>query len=210
MRFSYQLRCCARSLALLSSILGAASLCSAGTVYNVNLTVGTGSVTGTIVTDGTIGALAQADIIGYNLLLSDPAVSAPSTFNLSCCSFFPFSGSDLSATATQLLFNFSGTDSGQVAFADPSLDYDLCFSTSGGAVPSSFCPVAGETLRFLGTSPFGFNFQSTTLSGKDVIATASSVPEPSTLALLCAGIALFGFLIGWRCGLSCDAQRRRQ
>ena len=186
----------ARSLALMLLVLGAAPICSASDItYDVNLTIGSGSVSGDIVTDGTVGVLAEADIIGYNLLLSDPAVSAPSTFNLSCCSFFPFDGSDLSATATQLLFNFSGTDSGVVDFADPSLDYDLCFSTFGGAFgPSSFCQGAGETLTFLGTSPFGLNFQSTTLSGTDVIATASSVPEPSTLTLLCAGIALFGLL----------------
>ena len=172
-------------------VLGAAPICNASAItYNVNLTIGGGSVTGDIVTDGTIGVLVEANIVGYNLLLTDPAVIAPSTFNLFGSNFFLFNGSDLSATATQLLFNFSGTDSGAVDFASPSLNYDVCFSTG----PSSFCEGAGETLTFLGTSPFGQDVQSTTLSGTHVIATTSSVPEPSTLALLCAGSVLFGFL----------------
>jgi hypothetical protein len=95
--------CCYRTMSRRPIIvLGAASLCSASSItYDVDLTVGAGSVTGDIVTDGAIGVLPQADIIGYNLLLSGPPAGT-NTFSLSCCNFFPFSGSDLSATATQL------------------------------------------------------------------------------------------------------------
>src|ERR1700676_1767547 len=41
------------------------------TLYNVNDTVGAGSVTGTIQTDGDIGVFTTADIINWNLHLSD-------------------------------------------------------------------------------------------------------------------------------------------
>lgn len=164
---------------------------SAGNItYLVNLTVGAGSVTGNIVTDGKIGVLGQADIVGYNLVLSDHAVSTPSTFNLSCCNFFPFDGSDLSATATQLLFNFSGTDNGQVTFADPSLDFDVCFSTFG--VPNSLCEVAGETLTFLGTSPFDFDRQSTGLSGTQVIGTAATGTAAQSITFGALGNVMLG------------------
>ena len=144
--------------------------------YYVNQTIGGIGLTGDIVTDGTIGVLAQSNIIGYNLQLSDPAAN-PSTFSLSCCYFFPFDGSDLSATATQLLFNFSGTDSGVVDFAAPSLDYDVCFSTSGGASgPGSFCEGAGETLTFTsGPVPIVDNFQFTSQSGTGVIGNILSI-----------------------------------
>jgi uncharacterized protein (TIGR03437 family) len=165
----------ARGLALLSLVLGAASLCGATNItYDVNLKIGAGGVTGYIVTDGTLGVLAEADIIGYNLLLSDPAASPHTTWNLSCCNFFGFDGSDLSATATQLLFNFSGTDIGFVNFADPSLDFELFFSTPRGSNEG-----AGETIAFETTSPkVGYNYQFTSLSGTQVIGSAH-VPSPS-------------------------------
>lgn len=137
--------------------------------YRVNQTIGAGSVTGVIGTDGTIGILGQANITGYNLLVND----GTNTFDLSCCNFFPLSGSDLSATATQLLFNFSGTDRGVVDIADPSLDTHVCFSTVG-----CFNNGAGETIRVLG--PSGVDIQFTSLSGPQVIGSVTSaLPIPS-------------------------------
>lgn len=137
--------------------------------YRVNQTIGAGSVTGVISTDGTIGILGQANITGYNLLLNNGTI----TFDLSCCDFFPFGGSDLSATATQLLFNFSGTDGGVVEIADPSLDLQLCFSTL-----ACFGSGAGEAIRVLGLS--GSIVQFTSLSGERVIGSVTSaLPIPS-------------------------------
>ena len=167
------------SWALLLFGLGATPFCNASSItYYVDQTIGGGTVTGNIVTDGTIGVLAQSDIVGYSLQLSDPAVSA-NTFTLSCCNFFPFSGSDLSATPTQLLFNYSGSDEGVVDISDPSLDFDVCFSTAPGASgPSSLCEGAGETLTYLSPS-FVFTFQSNSQSGTGVIGnTASSLGLP--------------------------------
>ncbi len=162
--------------------------------YRVNQTIGAGSVTGVISTDGTIGILGQANITGYNLLLNDGV----NTFDLSCCNFFPFGGSDLSATATQLLFNFSGTDGGVVEIADPSLDLQVCFSTV-----ACFGSGAGEAIRVLGLN--GSNVQFTSLSGPHVIGSVTSaspipsfmgasvcpVPIPSTAVSITASGLLF-------------------
>jgi hypothetical protein len=125
----------ARNVALVSMTLGAAaSLCSAEPItYYVSQTIGNVGITGNIVTDGTIGVLAQADIIGWNLLMTDTRVSVP--VDLSCCvnsSFFGFSGSDLSAMPTQLRFNFSGTDRGGFEISNGSLDYDWYLSSGSG------------------------------------------------------------------------------
>src|ERR1039457_2551246 len=82
----------ARILALVPLALGAASLCSAGSItYQISLTAGVGSATGYIVTDGTIGVLGQANIIAYNLFLSDPAadLNGFSTWPLSGAPSFP-------------------------------------------------------------------------------------------------------------------------
>ena len=173
----------ARILALVPLALGAASLCSAGSItYQISLTAGVGSATGYIVTDGTIGVLGQANIIAYNLFLSDPAadLNGFSTWTLVCCTFFPFTGSDLSATATHLLFDFSGTDGGGVDFADPTLDFQLCLSTAGGAFGGP-CQGAGVGLAFLTSLPsFGYNYQFTSVSGTAVIGTATATPITTT------------------------------
>jgi PEP-CTERM motif len=198
------------SVALLSLLLGAAFLCSASTItYNVNLTIGAGSVTGDIVTDGTIGSLVGANLVDWNLLLNDGAATFDLLGPLSGgnSSFF-FNTDDLSATASQLLFDFSGSDT-------PNFMYFLWFIDSGtaGLSQAEFClgseqdgclgGVGGGDYIQLEGDFFGPDYnldgshaQFTSLSGTGAIganSTGSSTPEPSTLALLGAGLALLGF-----------------
>ena len=72
--------------------------------YTVNQTVGIGSMTGTITTDGTIGTLTTADTIGWNLTITD----GTTTLLLTPSDSFVFdSGSALSATATAFIWNYS-------------------------------------------------------------------------------------------------------
>jgi large repetitive protein len=143
--------------------------------YYVNQTIGGIGLTGYIVTDGTLGVLAQSNIIGYNLQLSDPTAN-PSTFSLSCCNFFPFDGSDLSATATELLFNFSGTDGGVVDIAAPSDAFAVCFSTFAFGAGPGLCEGAGETLTFTsGPAPIVQNIQFAGQSGTGVIGNTPSI-----------------------------------
>jgi hypothetical protein len=205
MRFPGTVLCCyAQRIGLLSFVLGVASLCSGATItYDVNQTIGAGSVTGDIVTDGTIGSLTPAtNFVDWNLLMDD----GTSTVDL----LGPLSGSNsvlvdftgagnVSATATQLSFNFSGApgtnpfDVNEFYFAttssfNPFEQSSLCFQST----PSTFgCgpPSSGETLEVNGDSPL-----STSLSGTQVIGTAVATPEPSYVALQGAGIlALLAF-----------------
>jgi hypothetical protein len=188
MRFSkVSLAAAVRTLTLLVLTLGAIGVCRAANItYLIDQTVGAGGVTGDIVTDGTTGVLAEGDILGYNLTLND----GMDTDELTVPFFFPFSGSDLSATPTQLLFNFSGTDGGVVDFADGSLDFQLALCT----VSCFSEPGAGETIHFFPPSTAVVDSQFTSVSGTEVIGNASSsIPEPSSLALLGVGVAVLGF-----------------
>jgi hypothetical protein len=178
------------SQALVPLVLASAVLSYGSAItYNVNLTIGAGSVTGDIVTDGTIGVINTANLIDWNLLLND----GTNTFDL----LGPLSGSNsgvsdsgglLTATATRLLFNFSGA-SGAVFFQAPapgSGKDDVCFWSAPG-----FCatvPSSGE--KVLTSNQANTQFQGET--GTNVIGT-STVPEPSTLALVIAGVVLVKF-----------------
>jgi hypothetical protein len=184
-------------------ILGAA-VCSAGPItYNVNQTVGAGGVTGTIVTDGTTGTLAVGDVTGWDLFLNDGSGSG--TVELKTTNSMFVDGGDLSATASNLLFNFSNSDSGF-----------FFFELSGGTFPywcsepdASICMVntlftgPGQSLDLDDTNPNTEQF--TAYTGTQVVASTSSsplgtddpdpigTPEPSTFSFLGLGIAVLGF-----------------
>jgi hypothetical protein len=60
------------SFLMLSVVPGAASLCRASDItYDVDLTIGTASVTGDIATDGVIGAVGINDLVDFDLQLDD-------------------------------------------------------------------------------------------------------------------------------------------
>jgi hypothetical protein len=182
-----------RSLALVSLVLGPAFLCSAATIiYEVNQTIGAGGVTGDIVTDGMIGNLATSDVVGYNLLINDGTDPPFDLTSVPPLDIF-VTGSDLSATATQLLFNFSGADDGVFGILQPSADYGVCFVAGAqGGCFNILTPGPGEALDY----EYGsiFNDQFTSASGTQVIGAAVDTPESSNVALLSAGIiALLAF-----------------
>lgn len=211
MRFSRTRFAANPGFTLWSLVLCAASSCGAASItYDVNLTVGAASVTGTITTDGTIGVLnslgSPSNILDWDLVLNDPTVYSSG----SPCSHLPCtadlgpavpgeapgedinSGADLSATATQLLFNFSGADGGYFFFETGNYGA-VCFETATNCLSPGFG--AGESLYIDPNFDFNSDLQFAGLSGTQVLGTSSSAgtPEPSTLALLCAGIALLGF-----------------
>jgi PEP-CTERM motif len=173
-------------VALIVMLLGAV-VCSASPItYDVNRTIGIGSVTGFIETDGTTGVLGAGDFVDWSLLLND----GTNTYNL----YGPLSGSnssvyvqgsDVTASATQLLFNFSGTDNGYFLFQYGVGIHDgyhyYCDATFSG-----IC-LAGETVA----PAYYTQGQTASRSGNVVIGTvASTVPEPGTYSLMLTGLGL--------------------
>src|ERR1035441_1141512 len=101
------------------------------------------TVDGSITTDGTIGVLGLSNILSWNLDLIDNLNSANNVdLTNSNSSIDTFSGSALTATATGLFFNYSGT--GEFGIQENGFDFSgfhyFCFSTG------VFACAAGETI----------------------------------------------------------------
>ena len=146
-------------------------VCRADMTYDVNLAIGGDTVTGTIVTDGTLGVLGSADIVSYALTFAGPEPgtdpNGPMNVNVT--------GNALSATASDLLFDFGA--SGFVYLSDvnnPIPRFVVC-----GSGYTQFC-------GGVGLSDGGSQF--TGESGTQVIATAGTVPEPSSLLGIGIGV----------------------
>jgi len=119
----------------LAALLGAGPATADNVTYQVNDPVGAGSIVGDITTDGKQGVLASGDIVDWTLALNGNGA----TFNLTKAdSQLVLQGSDLTATPTQLLFNFSVGDGGMVLFqaSNPGVFtgfHYVCFNTTNPA-----------------------------------------------------------------------------
>jgi hypothetical protein len=162
-------------------------------IYDVSRTVGTGTATGFITTDGNTGTLVAADIKDWNILMTVGATTFDLTGPLSGNdSVLYFQGADLTATSTNLLFNFSGVDNG-VFLLQQGLFSGLTY----------YCDAAAAGVCLQGESVVPGNvfdaatFQNVARSGNIVIGTAtgtSSVPEPSTGILLLTSLVAAAFV----------------
>ncbi len=160
---------------------------SANIVYTVDQTIGAGSVTGTITTDGATGVLGVSDILEWNLELQGVGASYDLTSTSSIAEKHVI-GNDLTATTTNMYFNFSGTVGDQFLLQD---------GPEGGQ--TYWCNSVGTTSCYPGKSvvPVFYTDPSSqfdmTASGNQIIASVSStIPEPSTWAMLLAGFAALG------------------
>ncbi|MFC7049246.1 PEP-CTERM sorting domain-containing protein [Emcibacter nanhaiensis] len=166
---------------------------ASATIYSVNRTIGAGGVTGTITTDGTLGALSAGNVTDWNLLLDDGST----TFNLlgngsvGDNSDLLISGAAFIATATDLWFDFAAQ--GFALFQNPTNGSGINWWCLEG--PSSGCTGFGQGESVVTTSPaLGEHVLYTTrqiISGEAVDA-----DEPAMLGLLALGLG--GLLLGRR------------
>ncbi len=157
------------------------------TVYNVNRTIGVGSVVGTITTDGATGTINPMDFTAWDLVLTgDGATTTIASTDGNAAVWGQ--GVDITADATNVSFNFSGNDGGFLVFQDgqgSGNKYWCVNSTNGGCLQSeSVVPqyYMDPTAQFV------------TLSGNQVIASAAAAaPEPATWAMMLLGFAGLGY-----------------
>ncbi len=172
------------ALAVFVVIVGVAVGSASPISYSVSRTIGIGSVTGFIETDGTLGVLGAGNFVDWSLLLND----GTNTYSL----YGPLSGNnssvylsgvDTTATANQILFNFSGTDNGYLLFQYGVNVHDG-FHYYCDATFSGIC-YAGESVAaaYIGQG------ENVTRSGNVVIA-GSAVPEPASYGLMLTGLGL--------------------
>jgi hypothetical protein len=175
----------ALSLALIPAMLGAAAHAGA-IVYHVDQTIGAGSVVGTIQTDGAFGVLGQSDITAWNLNLNGVGATLNIT-NLN--SHVLDDGVDVTATAADLFFNFSGADGAR-----------LLFQTGPENGTQYYCDAAAAADCFQGAtvtpqSIFDPSAQHVPEEGNQIIGVAGGVPEPATWAMFLAGVAALGAMM---------------
>lgn len=163
------------------------SLANATLIYNVSRTIGAGTVTGFIETDGTLGVLASTNITDWMLTLTAPnlAGGSPDVIDYSSALQTTIFGTATTATSTQILFDFGLVGNHYLILQGGADNNYWCVETalciSGGS---------GETIGNNSTS--SGHAQTVSRSGNLVIAQVVPVPAASWLFLS----GLIG-LIGW-------------
>jgi hypothetical protein len=162
---------------LLAAVATPTVLMASPLTYNFNQTFGPGSVHGTLTTDGTIGVLGAANIVSWNLVLNDGTATVillPAT-----TSVVVVVGTDLVASATGLMFNYSAGDGGDFYFGGIPRG-ELCYTSFSNC----WGPPGVGVWNLDGNAISVFTFE----EGNQIIATATETPEPASLVLLGSGL----------------------
>jgi hypothetical protein len=178
-------------MAAVVSVLAASAAMPANAItYLGNRTVGGATAQLSVTTDNTIGVLASANITDWSVRLTFGATTVdllgPLSGNNSRLLLF---GPLLSATATDLLFDFGGADA--LVFDNRNINGGDVYCLTGAAAATVSCnPRGGEVVQLY----FGVTARETALStGIQGLASVSGgVPEPSGWALMIAGFGLVG------------------
>ncbi|MGA2633963.1 MAG: PEP-CTERM sorting domain-containing protein [Terracidiphilus sp.] len=155
------------------------------TTYDVNIATSDYTASGTITTDGHLGVLGNADILGYDFTMS---AGGPSESFNTTDGYYAVLGGDLTATSAGLFYDFSDSFS-YAGFSNSTSTDAICFGDVGGCfIANSFSGVSVEVDDTV--------YQEPALTGDVEIATTAT-PEPSSLLLF--GSAALGLaLLLWR------------
>ena len=178
--------------------LAGLSQASAGTVYIVHDVYSFGgsatnsaTVDGSITTDGHLGILGQADILDWNLNISNSITLTPGNSDLS------LKGNNLSAVGLDLFWNYDLNPGGGLVISTPRvarINAFVDYSTGAFAALAGLCPPADVVADCLG--PLLADIR-TGVSIIGVDPPTSATPVPAALPLFATGLGALG-LLGWR------------
>jgi hypothetical protein len=163
---------------------GAPPIGSASVIFNVNQTIGAGGVTGTITTDGTLGALGSTNLLDWSLTLNDGAATFLLTAANSEVAFIL--GAALSETTSQLLFDTA--NGGIVLFQNPTIGSGQnfwCLDNPSGSCDSR---PGTESLRINGATQTAAWQGIVVIGAADASVPPSAIRLPATLVLLGLGL----------------------
>jgi hypothetical protein len=157
---------------LAAALMGVCGVASANIIYNVDISGGGETVTGTITTNGTLGVLTDANIVAWNLTATgqvDLSVVSPGN---EACESSAFGGCGVTAEPDGIL-----SDTGVVGAFLAFYGGDFFDSPAIVFFPSGVdvFPVTGQAAIISEHVPYA-------------IGTAPSVPEPPTAILLAIGL----------------------
>ena len=161
--------------------------------YDVNRTIGDGTVTGFIETYGKLGVLSKDDIHDWSLTLTAPNINLGSPDTITNGDTF-LRGTAVSATSTQLLYNFDITGTNYLYLAGASgnfwcLETNTCIDDGSEQI---------ELIEQIGHNDNGGKVaQFVHHTGTIAFANAAVIPVPAAVWLFGSGlIGLIGF--AWR------------
>jgi hypothetical protein len=183
---------------LAASMLAMVATTAQATVYIGTRTLGTFAVNLSITTDGTLGTLARANITDWNIVVTATNPVNNSLFT-SSNSIAEVSGTALSATASDLTFNFDSAQLSYVLFYNfpiPGIStHSYCVETASRNRCNIVVPGPHEAVYDV-ADPFGHGSFALQREGIGLLGTASivssGVPEPASWALMIAGFGMVG------------------
>ncbi|HWF00904.1 MAG TPA: PEP-CTERM sorting domain-containing protein [Caulobacteraceae bacterium] len=162
--------------ALLAAALTAAGGAGADTTYQVNRTISSDTLTGSITTDGNSGALSGSDVLSWDVLLAGPSTLVELT---PANSAVTVNGQLFQASGNKLLFDFLGPPGWFLDFQQTSGDAFYCADDNSAPCPD------GETIAPSSGTAATFQPGSSQVIGVEA-------PEPSSWALMILAFGLLG------------------
>lgn len=173
-----------------------AGVCRADTVYDLTYSWPVTSffnnvitVSGTITTDGVIGSLAPADLVDWNLDITDTDNISSTTLNSINSANDSFLNTNaLTATASGLFFNFGLT-------TDSGLDFYSNVNSANFRMETLPCGTSGCVVETSADGDYGSFLVDTSSSEPIEIGTYSyTTPEPSSYVLTLIGLLILGLM----------------
>ena len=165
------------------SVAGAADAAD----YISTRTVGDATAALSITTDDTLGVLTKDNILDWTVTLTRGALTetlfGPDSGDNSR---IELRGTALTATATQLLFDFGAAANSYLLFQSSDLANRSLY-----CVQTTNC-FDQSPAEFISFGPLFNNFTRKSQSGIEVIAATAAVPEPETWLTMLTGFALTG------------------